>query len=67
VTEPGLQAGLPPSHAPDLRLGTGQRVTGALWGHIAAGANALSSASGDRPLASGTRWPYGSTVVAIDL
>jgi hypothetical protein len=29
--------------------------------------NALSSASRARPLASGTRWPYRSTVVVIDL
>ena len=42
-------------------------AAGALWGHIRARRNALSSASRARPLASGTRWPYRSTVVVIDL
>ena len=35
--------------------------------HQRCGANARSSVSRARPLASGTRWPYRSTVVVIDL
>ena len=40
---------------------------GTLGAHHRCRANALSSASRARPLASGTRWPYRSTVVVIDL
>ena len=40
---------------------------GTLGAHTRAPANALSSASRARPLASGTRCPYRSTVVVMDV
>src|ERR1700691_3761961 len=66
-TEPGLQAGSPAAYAPDLHLGGLDGIRGHIGAHTCVPANALSSASRARPLASGTRCPYRSTVVEMDL
>ena len=62
VTEPGLQADPSAAYASDLHP-----AESGLTGHIRSPANALSRASRARPLASGTKCPYRSTVVVIDL
>jgi hypothetical protein len=66
-TEPGLQASSPAAYASDLRPSVSHGLPGHFPGTSRAFLNALSRASRARPLASGTRCPYRSTVVVIDL